>query len=398
MWQMADARAMRTIETAPWWWRRLDWKGFAVAVGVVLLTTAACWPIYHRAVEADSGSGAPHRSHGENVLMIYLLGVLWVATHHSRSAAVLASLLAVCAYDLIFVPPFYTFAVSDQQYIVTFAVMLATALVISALTHRVRQHSEEARQAWERVEAEFLRNTLLSGVSHDLRTPLSAITGAASTLIENRDQLSDAAQSEMLDTIYGESERMERLINNLLDMTRVESGGLQVRKEWQPLQEVVGSVLHRIERRLGGRKIRTDLPADLPLVQIDSVLIGQVLMNLLDNAIAYTPPNSTIEIRAREMRDPREIEVEVADNGPGIPPGTETRVFQKFFRAAQPEKRQGIGLGLAICRGIIDAHGGMISARNAREGGAVFRFTIPMTQQPPPMIDSMSEREPAWQT
>jgi two-component system sensor histidine kinase KdpD len=311
---------------------------------------------------------------------------------------VLTSVLSVVAYDLIFVKPFYTFAVSDQQYLITFGVMLATGLVISALTHRVREHSEEARQAWERVEAEFLRNTLLSGVSHDLRTPLSAITGAASTLIENRDHLSDAAQSEMLDTIYGESERMERLINNLLDMTRVESGGLQVKKEWQPLQEVVGSVLHRLERRLGGRKLKTDLPPDLPLVQIDSVLIGQVLMNLLDNAIAYTPPTSTIQIRARQAGDGREVAIDVIDDGPGIPAGTETRVFQKFFRAAQPEKRQGIGLGLAICRGIVEAHGGTIGAGNRPEGGAVFRFTIPMTQSPPPMIDAMTEREPAWQT
>ncbi len=367
--------------------RRPDIAGYLWAVGVVAAATTLAWPLYHAV-----------GFHGENVLMLYLVGVLWIATHHSRSAAVLTSVLSVVAYDLIFVKPFYTFAVSDQQYLITFGVMLATGLVISALTHRVREHSEEARQAWERVEAEFLRNTLLSGVSHDLRTPLSAITGAASTLIENRDHLSDAAQSEMLDTIYGESERMERLINNLLDMTRVESGGLQVKKEWQPLQEVVGSVLHRLERRLGGRKLKTDLPPDLPLVQIDSVLIGQVLMNLLDNAIAYTPPTSTIQIRARQAGDGREVAIDVIDDGPGIPAGTETRVFQKFFRAAQPEKRQGIGLGLAICRGIVEAHGGTIGAGNRPEGGAVFRFTIPMTQSPPPMIDAMTEREPAWQT
>ena len=360
---------MRTPESHATSWR-LDWKGYVWSVVVVAATTALGWPLYHAG-----------RFHPENILMLYLLGVLWVATHHSRGAAVLASVLSVAAYDFLFVPPHYTFAVADQQYLVTFSVMLATALVISQLTHRVRTQAEEAQQAWERVEAEFLRNTLLSGVSHELRTPLSAITGAASTLIENGDALSPPARKEMLDTIYSESERMERLINNLLDMTRLEAGGMQVKKEWLPLEEVFGSALHRLDRRLLGREVRTDLPGNLPLVQIDALLIEQVLMNLLDNAIEYTPPLSTIEISAR--RNGSAVEVEVADDGPGLPAGTEERVFQKFFRAAQAERRQSIGLGLAICRGIVELHGGTIRAQNRPSGGAAFCFTIPITQAAP---------------
>src|SRR3954447_1246259 len=168
---------MRTGEShpiTPTW----DWRGYLWSVGVVGAMTALGWPLYHAG-----------RFHPENILMLYLLGVLWVATHHSRGAAVLASVLGVLAFDFNFVPPYHTLTVHDQQYLVTFAVMLMTALLISELTHRVRRQSEAARAAWKQVEAESLRNTLLSGVSHELRTPLAAITGAASTLQESGDRL-----------------------------------------------------------------------------------------------------------------------------------------------------------------------------------------------------------------
>ena len=193
---------------------RWDWRGYVVSCAVVGAATALGWPLYHGLRLANT-----------NILMLYLLGVLWVATHHSRGAAVLASVLGVLCFDFAFVPPYFTLTVHDQQYLVTFAVMLTTALLISELTHRVRRHSAAARAAWEQVETEFLRNTLLSGVSHELRTPLAGITGAASTLLDAGDRLTPAARREMLDTIAGESEHMERVINNLLDMTRMESGG-----------------------------------------------------------------------------------------------------------------------------------------------------------------------------
>jgi two-component system sensor histidine kinase KdpD len=173
---------------------------------------------------------------------------------------------------------------------------------------------------------------------------------------------------------------MDRLINNLLDMTRLESGGLVVKKEWQPIQEVIGSALHRLDRRLQGRRVMTDIPADLPLVPFDGVLIEQVLMNLLDNAVEYTPPGTAIDLHARAID--KAIEIEITDHGPGLPAGTEQRVFQKFFRAG-PANRRGIGLGLAICRGIVEAHGGTIAARNRPGAGASFRLTIPITGKPP---------------
>jgi K+-sensing histidine kinase KdpD len=360
-----------------------DLKGYAWAVGVVGGATAIGWPLYHGLHWPDDAR-RPLLAN-TNVLMLYLLGVLWVATRHGRGASVLASVLGVAAFDLCFVPPYLTFNVADEQYLITFAVMLLTALVISTLTHRVRTHSLAARVAWERAEAEFLRNTLLSGVSHDLRTPLAAITGAASTVIEAGDGLTAGARAEMLETIYTEAERMERLITNLLDMTRLESGGLALRREWQPVSEVVGSALNHVERRLGGREVRTDVPADLPLVYVDAVAIEQVLVNLVDNAVEHTPAGGPVEVAARAVG--AGVELEVADRGPGLPAGAEARVFEKFFRARAGAgaggSGRGIGLGLAICKGIVEAHGGRMSAENRAGGGAVFRITLPRTGTPP---------------
>jgi len=380
------------------YWSSLDIRGYVAAVGATALATLIGWPLDRHFHVADT-----------NVLMLYLLGVLAVAVRYTRGAAILASVLGVAAFDFCFVPPYLTFSVADQQYLVTFAVMLLTALTIGTLTHRVREQAEaarqrqlqleeaiavqarlskerealaeEARQAWERVEVEFLRNTLLSGVSHELRTPLSAITGAATSLIETGHALTSDSQADLLDTIRSEAERMERLITNLLDMTRLESGGLVVKKEWQPLQEVIGSALHHVDSRLAGRQVRIDLPSDLPLVHIDGVAIEQVLANLIDNAAEYTPPGSPIEITARASDS--QVSVEVSDHGPGLPKGTEQRVFDKFFRAQPEGTRRGIGLGLSICRGMIEAHGGKISAANRPGGGAVFTFTLPFTGRPP---------------
>ena len=244
--------------------------------------------------------------------------------------------------------------------------------------------ASDARAAWERVEAEFMRNTLLSSVSHDLRTPLAAIAGAASSLVEPSNSLSADSRSELAKTIYDESERMERLVNNLLDMTRLESGGLLPKKEWQPVQEVIGSALLHVDKRLKGREVKVNVPPELPMAFFDAISIEQVLVNLLDNALEYTPPGTPIEIKS--CKEGNSIVMEVVDHGPGLPKGTEQKVFQKFFRA-RPEgrdaSRRGMGLGLAICKGIIEAHAGTISAVNNSSGGATFRFTLPLNGKPP---------------
>jgi two-component system sensor histidine kinase KdpD len=236
--------------------------------------------------------------------------------------------------------------------------------------------ADEAQQARLQIETEQLRNSLLSSVSHDLRTPLAAITGAASSLMDDENALGPAARHEMAQTIYEEAERLNRLLRNLLDMTRLESGALHINKELQPLEEVIGAALSRLEEPLADRAVNIRLPDDLPFVPIDSVLIEQVFINLLENAIKYTPAHSPIDLSASQ--DGAAILIEVADRGPGLPPGDEQRIFEKFYRARAPQNGSGVGLGLTICRGIIEAHGGRIWAENRSGGGAIFRFTLPI--------------------
>jgi two-component system, OmpR family, sensor histidine kinase KdpD len=246
--------------------------------------------------------------------------------------------------------------------------------------------AREAQHAEVQIETERLRNALLSSVSHDLRSPLTAITGATSTLLENGEALDPSTRRELVLSIYEEGDRLNRLVRNLLDMTRLESGSVRVRKEWQPLEEVIGAALIRLDRQLEGRPVDTDLPPDLPLVPLDDALIEQVLVNLLENALKYTPPDSPIRIAAWAAED--EITLEVADRGPGIAPGDEERIFEKFYRARKYRSEasgseRGVGLGLTICRGMVQAHGGRIWAQHREGGGAAFRFTLPLEGRPP---------------
>src|SRR5262245_2032623 len=461
-----------------------------------------------------------------NLIMVYLIGVLIAAARFGRGPGTVASVLSVAAFDFFFVPPHLTFAVSDSEYLVTFAVMLASALLVSTLAVRLREQAEEARTrerrtaalyalsreladssnpvdlheaivdraretfdcdaalllpddrgrvrprtalrstqeldgrelgvaqwtfdhaqpagagtttlpsatglywpletpqgtvgvlalvapadrpvtrsgpvrlletfahqialALERAElasdsersrmvaeGERLRNALLSSVSHDLRTPLATITGATSTLLDEGARVSDTVRQELLLSVAGEARRMNRLVANLLEMTRLESQGVQVRKEWHSIEEVVGTALGRVEDQLVGREVRLEIPPDLPLVPFDAISIEQVLLNLIENAIKYSPPDGPIAIRA-EVR-PGEAMIEVLDRGRGIAPGEEGRVFEKFYRAKADRDPGGIGLGLAICRAIVTAHGGTIAASAREGGGAVLRFTLPIT-------------------
>jgi len=236
--------------------------------------------------------------------------------------------------------------------------------------------AEEARKAQVEAETEKSRNALLNSVSHDLRTPLAAITGAVSTLIEQADALDAPTQRELLETISDEAGDMSRLITNLLEITRLESGAAKVTKEMCPIEEVIGGARSRLEKQLSRHRVTTRLPADLPPVPLDALLMEHVFINLLENAAKYAPPPSDIEISARA--DERELTISVADHGPGIPPGDEKKIFEKFYRGKIGRSTSGVGLGLTICRAIIEAHGGKIWVENRPEGGADFRFTLPM--------------------
>ncbi|HXS16718.1 MAG TPA: ATP-binding protein, partial [Polyangiaceae bacterium] len=232
--------------------------------------------------------------------------------------------------------------------------------------------SGEAKQAALRAKTEEMRSSLLSAVSHDLRTPLAAITGAATAVRD--EELSDETRADLVSSIIGEATRLERLVGNLLDMTRLESGGVLLKRDWIPLDEIVSSALTRLEERLEQRSILMEIHNDVPLVYVDPVLFEQLFVNLLENADKYTPAQAPIEIRAR--REGQLITIEVIDHGPGIPPAIEKKIFDKFFRGPH-QGVSGAGLGLPICKGIVEAHGGTIVAENHTSGGAVFRIVLP---------------------
>jgi two-component system sensor histidine kinase KdpD len=241
----------------------------------------------------------------------------------------------------------------------------------------------EAERVRVLVESERLRNSLLSAVSHDLRTPLTAIAGASSTLLEAGQTVDPTARRELLESIYEEAQTLNRLVGNLLDMTRLDAGAVTVQKEWQSVEELVGAVLNRLSRKLADRPIETRIPEDLPLIFVDAVLIQQVLVNLLENAERVSPSEAPIEVSAQSSG--QTVTIEVADRGPGLPPGDEKRVFEKFYRSTAARSGSGAGLGLTICRGIVELHGGKIQARNREGGGAVFGFSLPLEEQPSPI-------------
>jgi len=229
-----------------------------------------------------------------------------------------------------------------------------------------------------------MRNALLSSLSHDLRTPLGVVTGATSALLEEDAPKDDATRRALLQTAHEESLRLNRLVGNLLDMTRLEAGALNVHREAQPLEEVIGAALNRVDDRLRDRPVHTDVPEDLPLVPLDPVLLEQVLINLLENATKYTPAGSPIDLVARACGD--HVVVGVDDRGPGVPSADAERVFDKFYRA-RPVEGGGVGLGLTICRGIIAAHGGRIWVEPRAGGGASFRFTLPLEKPALPVSE-----------
>jgi len=487
-------------------------KEYALAAFAVAACTAVCFGM------------SPFVSLA-NLVMVYLLGTLLVAARGHRGPATLSAALGVLTFDFFFVPPRFSFNVSDTQYLLTFLVMFVAALIISQLTVRMRIQAEAARlsemrtammhalsrqlastrglaailevavrhvaqvfdsdiialmpgpdgrlevraasgdkrdldekersvaqwvfdlgqsaglgtqtlpvvdalyapllgaegsvgvlrvqprvrerlmipdqmlllesfahqlalalevdrlqddakQAQLDAEKERLRSSLLSSVSHDLRTPLAAIIGSASSLLQSG-SLTSGKDRELLENIQEEGERLSRLVHNLIETTRLTSGAVQLRKEPHSIEELVGSSLERVDKLLTGREVTTGIPEDLPLVPLDSVLLEQVFVNLLENAARHTPAGTAIALSAR--LESEALLMEVADRGPGLAADELERVFEKFYHARSSSA--GAGLGLAICRAVVEAHGGRIWAENRPGGGAVFRFTLPLAHE-----------------
>ena len=488
-------------------WKRLRYVWSALGCGVVTLLSM---PL---AVHFDRS----------NIVAIYLLTVVMVGVRLGRGPAALAAVLCVSAFDFFFVPPRFSFAVSDVQYLLTFFIMLTVGLITGQLTAglrfqaRVALHREEraaalyelardlsgaveveqvvkisddsiertfhanaalllpdssgrlvvasepslavdlgiaqwsfdkgdpagvgtdtlpgsdvlyvplcapaqargvlavkaknrrllripeqrqlldtfaalvaialervhyvgvAQDALVRMESERLRNSLLAALSHDLRTPLTILVGLAESLALTKPPLSPH-QMETAEGIQDEARRMSTLVSNLLDMARIESGEVRLDLQWQPLEEVVGAALESTRAMLKLHRVEVRLPLDLPLVRFDALLLERVLVNLLENASKYTPAGSTVTLAAEVVAD--KLKVSVSDDGPGLPVGSEERVFQKFMRGERESATPGVGLGLAICRAIVESHHGRITGINRPGGGALFAFTLPLGNPP----------------
>jgi two-component system sensor histidine kinase KdpD len=260
----------------------------------------------------------------------------------------------------------------QRQLLDTFAALIAIAL------ERVH-YVGIAQDAVVRMESERLRNSLLAALSHDLRTPLTVLLGLAESLTLGKAPLS-AEQRETAVAMQDEARRMGTLVNNLLDMARIESGEVKMDLQWQPLEEVVGVALDSTRSLLKHHHIDVRLPPDLPLVRFDALLIERVLVNLLENASKYTPAGSQVTLSAEVQGGA--LKVAVADDGPGLPPGREEALFQKFTRGNRESATPGVGLGLAICRAIIESHHGTIIGVNRPGRGVSFSFTLPLGTPP----------------
>jgi len=459
-----------------------------------------------------------------NLVMVYLLTVVIAAIYLGRGPAILASVLGVLAFDLLFVTPYFTFAVADTQYIITFIALLFVGIVISQLTARAREQADAAHQREaetaelyalsrdlaiarqldsilqvliQHVEATFGRNTaillpenehllvqltstnlkldeneiavadwvyrhgdpagrhtntlpaalfrylplktsrgvvgvlgvegpepsgsdltpqqrrlmeafasqaalaiervqfaeqarqaqllqateklqtaLLNSVSHDLRTPLVSITGALTSLDEQSESLDDENRKSLIVTAREESDRLNRLVGNLLSMTRIESGAIKLHIEPGDIQDVIGTALDQLGKRIANRKVQVDVPDDFPLVPMDFTLMVQVLVNVLDNAVKYSPEYCAIEISAELNKD--NVRITIVDRGEGIPPEDLTRIFDKFYRVQRPESISGTGLGLSISKGIVEAHSGNVQAIRREGGGTIIQIELPL--------------------
>jgi len=302
-----------------------------------------------------------------NLVMVFLAAVALAAYLWGRGPSVLAALVGVLVYDYFFVPPYLTFAVHDKQYLITFCSLVIGALVISSLTRRAREGTRREEQAAALQASEAFQSALLNSVSHDLRIPLVSITGALSALSEEGVYQDPETRRALLDNARSEADRLNRLVTNLLQLSRLESGTVKVEKVPCDVEDLIATTLPV----LGLADVSLDLAPDLPLVEADYVLLQLVLLNLLENARKYA---SDITVGAHVVEG--QLELSVADRGPGLAPGEP--IFTKFYRGSGA-RGPGTGLGLFICQGLVQAHNGTLTAEARAGGGTTFRVRLPLS-------------------
>lgn len=337
------------------------------------------------------------RGHVATISMLYLIVVLAAATVGGRGPAVSASVASFLAYNWFFVEPLHTLTVGDPEEWFTLGLFLVTAAITGQLASRLRDRAREAaareretihvyqerdrlRQAAADAEvlrrADDLKTALLGAVSHDLRTPLASIIASAGSLRQTDVEWTTTERDAFLADIEAEARRLARIVANLLDLSRMESGTLRPERGWYDLAALVDDVLGRLRPDTAAHAVHVTVPEDLPPVPLDYVEIDQVLSNLLENAVRHTPAGTNVWIDAHALAD--ELVMTVADDGPGIPPDARERLFDPFVRAGDRRGTPGAGLGLAIARGLVEAHGGRIQADGRPGGGTSIRFTLPL--------------------
>lgn len=313
-----------------------------------------------------------------NIIAVYILGVLIISIITSSwMYSFLASVISVLAFNFLFTIPRFTLRAYDPSYPVTFGIMFLVALITGSLASRMKEYARESAQAAMQIEKEQLRADLLRSISHDLRTPLTSISGNASNLLSNENEFSQETRMQIYGDIYDDSMWLIKLVENLLSVTRIEDGRMDLRMSAELMDEVIAEAMRHTDRNRDGRKIEVRSDEEFILGKMDARLIVQVVINLVDNAVKYTPEGA--QIRIHTGKKDGMVVVSVSDTGPGIPDEQKSKVFDMFYtgtnRAA--DGRRSLGLGLGLCRSIIRAHGGEIWVSDNKPQGAVFTFTLP---------------------
>lgn len=312
-------------------------------------------------VVSGAGEFIHRRFEPANLVMLYLLAVVIAASFWGRGPAVFTSFFGVLLFDFLFIPPRFTLSVDDAQYILTFAALFIVGLVISELTAKTRERLMETSRRQAQIELlkakQKLQTAVLNSLSHDMRTPLVSITGALSSLLGN-DQISKEAERELLSAAFSESMRLNRIVESLLDMTRIEAGALELCRRSCEVRDVIGVALEQIKETLEGRDIRMDIPRDVSEAVMDFGLMAKVIANVVDNAVKYSDEKTPVYISVSSQTDC--IRICIRDEGCGIPAKDLPYIFHKFYRGERSQKIRGTGLGLSICKGIVDAHKGKI--------------------------------------
>ena len=316
-----------------------------------------------------------------NAMLLYQLGVLLIAIATSHRGYPLASAIAsVFLFNYFFVQPVFTLNAYEAGYPVTFIVMFLTAFISGSLAVQLKKSAAQREEAAILIENERLRSAILRTVSHDLRTPLTSISGHASNLLTEGEQYDDETKRRLYRDIYEDSQWLISITENLLARTRLENG-VELNRSPELVEDLIREAIDHTRPADHPQKIRFEEPEDLLLVDADPQLIIQVLVNLLNNAFRYTPPET--EIRVTAQKSGGFAKIIVADNGPGIPEEEIDKIFEAFYTVEEKrlDGRRGLGLGLSLCRSVIEAHGGIMKAANAEPHGAVFTFTLPLQEE-----------------